>query len=344
MFLVSILIVIELSACGGYFSSAAPTWQEQYDLGVRYLSEGNYEEAIIAFTAAIEIDPKQAPAYVGRGDAYVASGETEENLTAALMDYEAALDLDGTLVGAYLKLADVYISQGNYDAAIEILELGMQKCPTEEMEEALAAIAADDVYQAVDGVIYLDETYINRDILRNARATIGGRDFVDMSYDEIVAYYGAQRDEFEDGTQYADTETGPLGPDPHVHIQQDRNLTGVLIVFSSRYGSGTAVETNQPEFLGIRIGDSLKEIITKLGIADGTLDFLKAHEVDYFCVQLMADHNQPLRFDAIDLMQTDIQIFWDSSEETYIMITLKFDENGTLREFWLQRDNKLSKN
>lgn len=30
------------------------TWQEQYDLGLRYLSEGNYEEAIIAFTAAIE--------------------------------------------------------------------------------------------------------------------------------------------------------------------------------------------------------------------------------------------------------------------------------------------------
>lgn len=47
------------------------TWQEQYDLGVQYLSEGNYTETIIAFTAAIEIDPKQAPAYVGRGDARI---------------------------------------------------------------------------------------------------------------------------------------------------------------------------------------------------------------------------------------------------------------------------------
>ena len=39
-----------------------PTWQEQYDRGVRYLEDGNYEEAIIAFTAAIEIDPKRAEA------------------------------------------------------------------------------------------------------------------------------------------------------------------------------------------------------------------------------------------------------------------------------------------
>ncbi len=54
----------------------APTWQEQYDLGVRYLSDGNYEEAIIAFTAAIEIEPKQAPAYVDLADAYIAAGDT----------------------------------------------------------------------------------------------------------------------------------------------------------------------------------------------------------------------------------------------------------------------------
>ena len=74
-------LALLLTAC-----AKPATWQEQYDLGLRYLEEGNYEEAILAFTAAIEIDPKQAPAYIGRGDAYVRSGETEENLTAALAD------------------------------------------------------------------------------------------------------------------------------------------------------------------------------------------------------------------------------------------------------------------
>ena len=121
--LIFVLTITQLCSCS---KSPEEQWQEQYDLGVRYLSEGNYEEAIIAFTAAIEIDPNRAEAYVGRGDAYIASGETEENLAAALADYEAALDLDETLVDAWLSLADVYIRQGNYDEAIEILQEGLR--------------------------------------------------------------------------------------------------------------------------------------------------------------------------------------------------------------------------
>ena len=49
-----------LNACG---QNSEDKWQEQYDLGVRYLSEGNYEEAIIAFTAAIEIDAQRPEGY-----------------------------------------------------------------------------------------------------------------------------------------------------------------------------------------------------------------------------------------------------------------------------------------
>jgi len=39
-----------------------------------YSSEGNYQEAIITFTAAIEIDPKQAETYLKLSDAYEAMG------------------------------------------------------------------------------------------------------------------------------------------------------------------------------------------------------------------------------------------------------------------------------
>ena len=121
--LVPCLLLSVLCSCG----QNAPTWQEQYDLGVRYLSEGNYEEAVIAFTAAIEIDPKRAEAYVGRGDAYIGSGETADNLTAALADYEAALELDETSAAAWLGLADVYIRQGEYDKALEVLREALEK-------------------------------------------------------------------------------------------------------------------------------------------------------------------------------------------------------------------------
>ena len=67
-----------------------PDWKVQYDLGVRYLSEGNYEEAILAFTAAIEIDPNRAEAFLGRGEAYEKQGDLER----AAADYQAAVELE----------------------------------------------------------------------------------------------------------------------------------------------------------------------------------------------------------------------------------------------------------
>ena len=81
------VLLLGLCAC-----TATAAWQEQYDLGVRYLSEGNYREAIIAFNAAIEIDPKRAEAYIGLADAYEAQGDVErarQVLTDALSALEA---------------------------------------------------------------------------------------------------------------------------------------------------------------------------------------------------------------------------------------------------------------
>lgn len=39
-FLLALFLVLGLMSCG---QSAEPTWQGQYDLGMRYLSEGNAE-------------------------------------------------------------------------------------------------------------------------------------------------------------------------------------------------------------------------------------------------------------------------------------------------------------
>lgn len=118
--LLSVLLL--LTAC-----AKGPTWQEQYDLGVRYLSDGNYQEAIIAFTAAIEIDPKRVEAYMGRGDAYFSSGESEESLAAAQADYKTVIELDESYAQGYLSLADAYMQQGALDAAVELLQTALEK-------------------------------------------------------------------------------------------------------------------------------------------------------------------------------------------------------------------------
>lgn len=124
--LVCMLCAVALCSCSNNVGGPS-TYQDYFDLGMRYLSEGNYQEAIIAFTAAIEIEPRQVPAYVKRGDAYVLSGETEPNLEAAKADYEKAIALDETNVEAYLGLAEVYIRQGNYEMAQEVLRRGLEK-------------------------------------------------------------------------------------------------------------------------------------------------------------------------------------------------------------------------
>ena len=166
--------VLLLSACGQRTrlmeqtdAIQSPIWQEQYDLGIRYLSNGNYEEAIIAFTAAIEIDPKQAPAYVGRGNAYVGLGGTEGNLTAAQVDYEKAIELDKTLAKAYLGLADIYIQQEQYEQALKILQEGLEQ--TGENQDIANGIAE------LDGKVTPDiPAKIEKAVSYNA---YGGREF-----------------------------------------------------------------------------------------------------------------------------------------------------------------------
>ena len=78
-------------------SANAAKVTEQLNLGDKYLNELNYEQAMVAYQAVIEIDPKN-----------------EE---------------------AYLALAEIYIAQGEYDAAIEVLEDALGELTGEPSEE-----------------------------------------------------------------------------------------------------------------------------------------------------------------------------------------------------------------
>ncbi len=144
LFLIMLLL---LTGCGKSTDTVID-WKEQYDLGMRYLEEEDYEQAIVAFTVAIEIDPNQPEVYVARGRAYVLKGETEENLSLAQADYEMAINLDETFAEAYLGLADVYIRQKNYGEAVEGLYEGMKK--TENDEEILKKIDQMEKGRIVD--------------------------------------------------------------------------------------------------------------------------------------------------------------------------------------------------
>ena len=101
--LLAALLLLTLAACSkapeADPADGAPGWQTQYDLGVRYLSEGNYEEAILAFEAAIEIDPRNADAYLKLAQAC----EQREDYAKALQTLEAGLEqTDDQRLRAYI--------------------------------------------------------------------------------------------------------------------------------------------------------------------------------------------------------------------------------------------------
>ena len=144
--------------------SSVNEWQEQYDLGVRYLNDGDYAEAIIAFTAAIEIDANNTMAYFGRAEAYISSGETEENLSYALLDYEMIISIDDSNPEAYLGLADVYIRQGNYEKALELLDTLPEEIKTDEIKAKIAEMKKGNIADS-DGKTRKSSHYENGELI-----------------------------------------------------------------------------------------------------------------------------------------------------------------------------------
>lgn len=154
-------------------ASQGATWQEQYDLGIRYLSEGSYEEAIIAFTAAIEIDPKRIETYCKLSDAYVGMGETKK---AVQMLYDAiqVQGNDSRLISALGTLGFCIDSNGM------LLELNLNNI-LQGAKRTVDEVYAPDLY----------ESYLTYDELREIFGPIVDllRMYIDNYPDDSQGYY-----------------------------------------------------------------------------------------------------------------------------------------------------------
>ena len=170
--LLALVLLLTLCACG---KKSGTGWQEQYDLGVRYLSEENYEEAVIAFTAAIEIDPKRAEAYVGRGSAYIGCGETAENLAAALADYEMAVSLGDKTLDEKIETLRIRL------ASIEALPL---------LEELYSYFSANDIESAKNLMRQADYRALSESVDRLPMVYEGDLGTTVAVYANDYYYYG----------------------------------------------------------------------------------------------------------------------------------------------------------
>ena len=86
-------------------NSSTARASKELDLGNKFLSEGKYEEAILAFENVIEIDPKNIEARMSLADTYIKTGELEKAQTRL----QEVVDIKADYIDGYLKLADVKV-------------------------------------------------------------------------------------------------------------------------------------------------------------------------------------------------------------------------------------------
>lgn len=177
--LIGIFLIAAMTAgCG---KSVEQQIAEQMELGRKYLAEASYEEAIIAFNQAIELEPKMFEAYIGIAQSYEGLNEYGEisrildqgiqNIGLEALSEENIEQLTDT----YNRLADYFSQQGNIEAELScykkilLLQPDNQKVLKKEeelqtigenkvrLEDMARSIVEEDSYDFQDMEILSDE-------------------------------------------------------------------------------------------------------------------------------------------------------------------------------------------
>lgn len=169
----------------GGFDYIGAAWETS--AGDRYLDAMEYEKAIAAYEKAIEIEPKKVDAYIG--------------------------------------LAKAYVAQGDYEAAIEILEEGIEETDSEELEDLLEEIQEE--WNAknirIAGYIYKVDTDLindNNEVIADAVMELTDKSGKTTSYEvDRRGYY--ETDTLEKGKY-----TVSYYADGYLSYEQEVDLTG----------------------------------------------------------------------------------------------------------------------
>ena len=81
---------------------------------LRYESKGEHDNAIASFSKALEAEPNNSDAYLGRAKSYTAKGDHDH----AIADYTKSIGIEPGNASVYRKRADAYRAKGAHDNAI----------------------------------------------------------------------------------------------------------------------------------------------------------------------------------------------------------------------------------
>ncbi len=133
-----------------------------------YNEKGEFDRAIADCDRAIELDPQLAEAYGNRAFAYMVKGEIDR----AIADCDRAIELDPQLAGAYVNRAWAYNEKGDFDRAIadcdRAIELDPGLAPAYLMRGASYAVKGE-VAKAVSDLERCIEISIDPEIVEMAQ-------------------------------------------------------------------------------------------------------------------------------------------------------------------------------
>lgn len=84
------------------------------DKGNKLFQEGNYKEAVIAFTNHLELNPGDIHALYNRGRSYEELKQTQQ----AKADFDEVIRLEPNNFNAYLSLAKLFYDEGSYNKSL----------------------------------------------------------------------------------------------------------------------------------------------------------------------------------------------------------------------------------
>jgi tetratricopeptide (TPR) repeat protein len=108
-----------------WVSSAQQRAQEQFQVAMKSMKPGFYQEAITGFDRAINTYPALADAYYERGNAEHILGRDDQ----ALADFEKAVDVNPNLYRAYAELGSIYRGRNDLRRAMEMFTKSIQAKP-----------------------------------------------------------------------------------------------------------------------------------------------------------------------------------------------------------------------
>ncbi len=98
----------------------------------------NYDDAILDYTKALQINDKMVDAYYNRAQIILTRKDIiNADITKAIADLEKAIELDSKFIDALFALAAAYKKLANYHKALEYLEQLLQIEPDAVMAKAL---------------------------------------------------------------------------------------------------------------------------------------------------------------------------------------------------------------